>query len=102
MNYDKLWKDFSKRRPIGPPISRTAWFTAQWGDPNDSRNDVLRRYLKQHNIPYLSTINGDVWFLYQGDWRMCEFEGDLQSFQVYLLEFDNKQGKQKEELYDCC
>lgn len=92
MNFEELCKDFVKRRPLGRPISRTAWFTARWDNPNDSRNDVLRSYLKQHNIPYLSTINGDVWFLYQGDWRMCEFEGDLESFQVYLLEFANTKG----------
>lgn len=88
MKYEELCKDFSKRRPLGFPISRTAWFTARWDNPNESRNDVLRRHLKRHSIPYLNTVNGNVWFLFNGQWTRCEVEPVGNAVRFYMLEFE--------------
>lgn len=89
MRFDELRKDFSRRRSAEPPVKKTPWFTAEWENGNDSLNDLLRWFLKNHGYEYLNTINGDVWFLYQGNWCRCEYEVSGSTVRVYLCESIN-------------
>lgn len=88
MNWDALCKDFDKRRPVGKPTGRRYWFTTEFTSGYQSLNDLLRKYLIDRGVQYLNTFNGDVWFLFQDEWRMCEFECDGNKVNVYMLDFD--------------
>lgn len=86
--FKKLCDDFSKRRPAGKPTGRCFWFTTEFASGSQCFNDLLRKYLIDRGVQYLNTLNGDVWFLFQGEWRMCEFKCDGNKVDVYMLEFD--------------
>lgn len=88
MNFDTLCYDFSRRRPVGNPTGKRYWFTKAWTDGRKSINDLLREFLIDRGIEYLHTFNGDVWFLFDGEWTRCEAEpaGDIVRF--YMLEFE--------------
>ena len=88
MNFDNLCKDFSNRRPVGDPTGRAYWFTAEWTDGRKSINDLLREFLKNHGIFYLNTVNGDVWFQFNGEWTRCVAEPAGDSVRFYILEFE--------------
>lgn len=85
--FEKLCNDFARRRPQGQPTGRVYWFTTYFTSGFQSLNDLLRRYLKDHDISYLNTVNGDVWFLFKGEWTMCEFVADGDKVDVYLREY---------------
>lgn len=86
--FAKLCKDFDKRRPAGKPTGRCYWFTTEFTNGSQSLNDLLRKYLIDRGFQYLNTLNGDVWFLFQGEWRMCEFKCDGNKVDVYMLEYE--------------
>lgn len=85
--FDQVCKDFDRRRPAEPPTKRTFWFEVKWENGWDSVNDLLRRFLIDNGMEYLNTMNGDVWFIRDGNWCRCDFEisGGLVHF--YLCEF---------------
>lgn len=87
MSFEKKCEDSNKRRPVGNPTGRAYWFTKAWIDGRHSANDLLRNYLTNHGIPYLNTINGDVWFLFDGEWTRCEYEAEGNLVRFYMLEF---------------
>lgn len=93
MVFSDLCQDFSRRRPAEPPIGRIPWFQAIWSQGTSSINTLLRHFLRENGYSYLNTLNGDVWFLYQGNWRRCEYEvlaGEM--IQFYLLEYIDNLG----------
>lgn len=85
--FDVLCQDFDKRRPKGPVVRRTPWFNTTWDDKSLSVNDMLRRFLREHNYEYINSMNGDVWFLYHGNWRCCDHEVTGDAVQFYMREF---------------
>ncbi len=87
MSYDDLCRDFNRRRPAEPPTGRTPWFKATWENETDSVNDLLVRFLREHSLEYLRTMNGDIWFLYQGNWRRCDYEINGGVVQFFMLEY---------------
>lgn len=87
MNFEELCKDFELRRPKGPVCARKFWFEAKWENGDHSINDLLRIFLKQNGYEYLSTINGDVWFLFDGEWHKCLAEVDGTTVRFHMLYF---------------
>ena len=94
--FDQRCKDFDLRRPSGPPIKRTFWFEAKLEGDN-SVNGVLRRYLRNNALEYLNTMNGDVWFLWEGNWCRCDFETSDGIVRYYLCEFLQESEKGADE-----
>ena len=86
--FARLYADFDKRRPCGEPTSRAYWFTVKWTDGRKSINDLLREHLSNIGFSYLNTINGDVWFQFNGEWSRCEAESDGEIVRFYILEFE--------------
>ncbi len=87
MSFDDLCRDFDRRRPTEPPIGRAPWFNATWENENDSVNDLLVRLLREHSLEYLRTMNGDIWFFHQGNWRRCDYEIKGGVVQFFMLEY---------------
>ena len=74
MSFDELCKDFQHRCPKCTPVGSHYWFSANWNRETDSINDLLIRWLKEWNIPYLRDYDGTIWFLYDNNWTACEQE----------------------------
>ena len=89
--FDQLCKDFNRRRPTEPPTKRTFWIESMF-ERNDSRsvNDLLRRFLIDNGVEYLNTLNGDVWFIRDGNWCRCDYEVNGDAAKFYLCEFDGE------------
>ena len=88
MTYDQLNADFAMHKPVGEPTGRAFWFEVQWTDKRKSINDLLRDYLKNHGFSYLNTVGGEVWFLFNGEWRKCTAEVNGEKVRFYMMEFD--------------
>lgn len=84
----KLFEDFYKHSPIGKPTGRAYWFTSEWKDGRKSINDLLREYLRNRGFSYINTVNGDVWFQFNGQWTRCVAEPQGDTVRFYILEFE--------------
>ena len=85
--FERLCKDFNRRRPVEKPVKRTFWFEVKWEDGRDSVNDLLRRFLIDNGVEYINTFNGDVWFIRDGEWCRCDYEIHGDTARFYLCEF---------------
>lgn len=91
LTWDELNRDFNKHRPAGEPIGSTFWFKKQWTG-RKSINDLLREFLNEQKIQYIHTYNGDIWFLYRGNWTKCDWvnytdQDDREWVDFSLLEY---------------
>lgn len=88
MSFDELCADFNSRRKNLIPSAKELLFQAKANEMGDgSLNDLLRRYLRDANIAYLNTFNGDVWFFADGEWNRGEFEVAGGIVSVYARKF---------------
>ena len=85
--FDRICKDFDRRRPSEAPAKRIFWFEAKWENERDSVNDLLRRFLIDNAMEYLKTFNGDVWFIRDGNWCRCDYAVNGDTVRFYLCEF---------------
>ena len=70
MTFNELCADFSRRKPCGEMVW-IAFVTLEWTHVSSSSNDLLRKYLHDHQIPYLNSY-GRVWFLIDNQWTCTE------------------------------
>ena len=92
ITFDCLCESLTARKPKGPIVAEIPWFNAKWDNPNDSVNDLLRRYLRENGIMYIND-NGTVWFLYHGIWERCTHEVKGEWVHFYMAKFeDDKYG----------
>lgn len=68
------------------PVSRTFWFDTIFTSPTQSLNDLLRSYLRDNHIDFVS-IYGQVWFFFREEWCRCEFEASGMDVKVFLLQY---------------
>lgn len=90
MTWDELNRDFNKRRPAGTPIDSAFLFKKPWGGEsygNKSINDLLREFLNENRIQYIQTYNGDIWFLFRGNWTKCDWEYNNGEVSFYIQEY---------------
>ena len=87
MTFDELCKDFQKRKPCGPYLRSSLLGTSFWEDGSKSINDLLRDFLKTFDIPYINTMNGDVWFLLTDGWHNARYEKDGNTVRFYVLDY---------------
>lgn len=88
MTFDELCKDFNARKPKGHHLGSTLFITSYWGDKNKSINDLLRDFLKNFNIPYINTVNGDVWFRLNDGWHNTIHKVEGTTVRFYVLEYE--------------
>lgn len=88
MSFEDLNKDFEARHPRCLPTGSRFWFNAEWKKGNESINDLLIRWLKEWNLPYLRDLNGNIWFLFDGEWTNCTHNvfDDIVTFSINLYE----------------
>lgn len=90
LTWKDLNKDFNKRKPVGDPVDKFFWFKKRYDLESmrkKSTNDILRSYLLANKIQYVNTYNGDVWFLFQGNWTKCEWKLVNDEIHFYIFEF---------------
>lgn len=85
--FEQLCKDFEKRRPRLAPAGEIPWFNVKWENGDDSVNDLLIRFLRENDIEYLHTFNGDIWFLYHDVWECCTYEVKDGWVHFYMCKF---------------
>ena len=87
MTFDDLCRDFAARRPQGKPVDEALWFSSYWGNPKDSINDLLRKFLNNFQISYINDVSGEVWFLYDDQWCNTRNEVDDLVVKFYVQKY---------------
>ena len=69
-SFKELCEHFSHSKiNHNPVMTQEIFFTAQW--VSGSRNDVLVKYLKEHQIPYLYSHYHRIWF-FDEEWKTVD------------------------------
>ena len=88
-NFNDLCCDFNKNRPdpLAKPKYKNFLFSTIYLKENWSINDILISYLNGNKMPYLHTLNGDIWFKFNERWTMTQAICNVKTIEFYYLVF---------------